>query len=151
MSIPKPIRILTLTMAIVTCAAPCFGGPRILNSHGEQIDSVFAGVTVRQPPMPVQEGTKDAQRIFIPTDTLPLASNHARLKLVACDLGSCCVGHYIDVYPVSGGCYMNACQLNNIHESTIMAEYRDGAWPFQYSQYCCDTAFHCINNGGECL
>ena len=154
MKILIPTRVLTLTMVLATVVSPCLGNPRIVNSCGQQIGSIFAGVTSRQAPMGVSSAKhrgKDVERPFVPADIPSLVSRQAGLKLVTCDLGECCVGHFIYVYPVSGRCYMNACHVNNTYESTILAEYLNGAFPWQCSQYCCDTAFSCTNDGVECL
>jgi len=138
-------------MVIATCAAPCLDAPRVVNSHGEQIDSVFAGLAVRSPMSASAGKCRDAQRPFASADVLPLALSQGILKPVACDPGECCVGHFIIEIPIEGGCYMNACQVNNTEENTDEALYDWGAWPWQCSQYCCDTTRFCTNFGQGCL
>lgn len=63
------VRVLTLTMVIAAYAAPCLGAPTIINSHGEQIDSVFAGANLRKLPMQLQRVNVRARHALCPLRT----------------------------------------------------------------------------------
>jgi len=88
---------------------------------------------------------------FVKSDRMALFSGQyasfkrPNLERISCDGDTVCAGHYVYTYPISGGCYKNACNVNNAEESVILAPWEYGAFDHYCSQYCCVTEYFCWN------